>query len=844
MTTLPVSSPTGRFDRQREFNMELASPGTPRLNSSGSTLCNSGEYMKLTPVKILEFDSPLRKGLIRSTSELQPSKLSSVDGMYKENFNVITKQLEKLLEDLNVIYRNIGYSNTEILSKEKLIFNTLSESIRSFFEQAENEMNKLTMNIEIEQDILNRILEIIGDPNGIKTIPDLYIRNAILQQKRKTVPQSPKKPLSLLSKKSLLESAREYIYNIYLPELKKFLRICLGLQRLTNALGMDLQDISEDERIILNNLNESDNLEQIFEYLTNDSPKSKMMLISEVIKKNKNELLNNPCLKDLSPHKFDLISKLVDTLKIEYMSRVDSVCNEGEQLCSLLSDLRVDVRKVVPKKIRQIIEHYNNTNTLVSSQDETFFEISKSSIAELHLLNEKFTSIHKEKSGIKQACLLKCKQLWNRLNTPQEQVHDFMEKNNDLSDNSIHNIQVELQRLEEMKKTLIKSLIDNSYKKVEYYWNTLQYSEEEREAFNRNLEYLKSQSQSLKDDENVLEVCEQEIEALEEKYNLYKPVLELYEELKSLLSDQEFLELSSKDSSRLLARNSHKILLKEEKTRKRITRHFPRVVRDLIEKLQEIEMKFGKPFIIEGKHLLDIVSEQEKEFQNKYPRSRISSGSRRPVTNTNATQSKKVFKPRIENRNTKMGSTTSKVTRTITSSQRTPLGRSTSDLLKPTTQRSNSGLSSKKMMSPHQRTLLPPVSISSKMHNVIKLGETNLRRGNSSPVGSISFQKSDLKPRQLFPSSMNKLNIRNSKIPSLRDQQISNVHKEADKENYQSFGKELDDPMSLSNKIGSPYNEPARSIYKISMSPEGKPKLDVEQRLYDYGLEDTSLIED
>ncbi|KAL3233567.1 Anaphase spindle elongation protein [Nakaseomyces bracarensis] len=841
MSTLPVSSPTGRFDRQRDFNVDLGSPGTPRLNSSGSTLCNSGEYMKLTPVKILEFDSPLKRGLIRSTSELQPSKLSSVDGMYKENFNVITKQLEKLLEDLNVIYRNIGYSNTEILNKEKLIFNTLSESIRSFFEQAENEMNKLTVNIEIEQEILNRILEIIGDPNGTKTIPDLYIRNAILNQKRKTVPQSPKKPLSLLSKKSLLESAREYIYNIYLPELKKFLRLCLGLQKLTTSLGMDLQDITEEERIILNNLNESDNLEQIFEYLTNDSPKSKMTLISEVIKKNKNELLNNPCLKDLSPGKFELISKLVDTLKIEYMSRIDTVCNEGQQLSSLLSDLRLDNKKIIPKKIRQIIDHYNSSNLLVNSLEETFFEISKSSIVELHLLRERFTNIHKEKSSIKQTTLLKCKQLWNRLNVPQEEIHEFMENNNDLSEDSIQRIQEELQRLEEMKKKLIKSLIENSYKKVEYYWNILQYTREEREAFNNKIDYLKAHSQSLKDDENVLEICEAEIEELEEKYNLYKPILELYEEFKSLIKDQEFLESSSKDSSRLLARNSHKILLKEEKTRKRITRHFPRVLRLLVEKLQEIETKFHKPFIVEGKNLLDIVSEHEKELQAKYPRSRISSVSRGRVTKNNSPQTNKNLKPvtdKIANTTFSSGRT---IIRTNKNTQRTPLGRSTSDLVKSAAHRNNSSLNNKGLSSPKQ--LLPPVSIGTKIGNNARFARSILVRGNSSPIESNSFQRAELKPRQLFPTSLNKLNTGTSKIPSFRDRsKLTDI--QANKENFHMFSKESEEPVNFSYKIGSPYNEPSRSIYKLSMSPEGKPKLDVEQRLFDYGLEDTSLMED
>lgn len=62
-----------------------------------------------------------------------------MDNMYRENFILISKDLEKLLENLNVIYQNIGYSNTEIITKEKIIFTTISNSINNF-------LSKLTKN--------------------------------------------------------------------------------------------------------------------------------------------------------------------------------------------------------------------------------------------------------------------------------------------------------------------------------------------------------------------------------------------------------------------------------------------------------------------------------------------------------------------------------------------------------------------------------------------------------------------------------------------------------------------------------------------------------------------------
>ncbi|OXT09733.1 hypothetical protein B9K03_12130, partial [Rothia sp. Olga] len=60
---------------------------------------------------------------------------------------------------------------------------------------------------------------------------------------------------------------------------------------------------------------------------------------------------------------------------------------------------------------------------------------------------------------------------------------------------------------------------------------------------------------------------------MDAKLAIYAPVLKLIKDFQNLLKDKEFLAQSSKDSSRLLSRNSHKILLNEERARKRITRH-------------------------------------------------------------------------------------------------------------------------------------------------------------------------------------------------------------------------------------------------------------------------------
>lgn len=133
--------------------------------------------------------------------------------------------------------------------------------------------------------------------------------------------------------------------------------------------------------------------------------------------------------------------------------------------------------------MRQILDHYRNIDSFSIASIETYFEVSKSSLAELHLTYDKYNKIHEEKSNTKHLWMLKCKQLWNLLNTSNDQIKIFVESNSDLSDSTMENIHNELERLEEMKKNLIKELIDNTYKKVEKYWDILQYSEEEKNIF-------------------------------------------------------------------------------------------------------------------------------------------------------------------------------------------------------------------------------------------------------------------------------------------------------------------------------------------------------------------------
>lgn len=198
----------------------------------------STEFLRLTPVNIKNLTSPIRAP--RELAQMGREESASFTA-YKENFNLITRKLEKLLDELNVIYKEIGYSNTQIASKEKLIFNNISDSITGFFEQANQEREKITSENQICQQVLQRILQVTNDSKGTSTIPDLYTRNVIIlgdaQVSNNGNPSSPKKPTSLLNKQKTLKKAKGYVIKTYIPKLSSFLDSVMKLKSLVNTVS-------------------------------------------------------------------------------------------------------------------------------------------------------------------------------------------------------------------------------------------------------------------------------------------------------------------------------------------------------------------------------------------------------------------------------------------------------------------------------------------------------------------------------------------------------------------------------------------------------------------------------
>lgn len=101
-----------------------------------------------------------------------------------------------------------------------------------------------------------------------------------------------------------------------------------------------------------------------------------------------------------------------------------------------------------------------------------------------------------------------------------------------------------------------------------------------------------------------LEAHESEIARLEILLEERKPILSLIDAFTSLLNEEQQLQASTQDASRLLTRGTGKRdptrLLREEKMRKRIAKRKPIVLGELKDGLEAWEERNGKPFLING----------------------------------------------------------------------------------------------------------------------------------------------------------------------------------------------------------------------------------------------------
>jgi len=164
----------------------------------------------------------------------------------------------------------------------------------------------------------------------------------------------------------------------------------------------------------------------------------------------------------------------------------------------------------------------------------------------------------------------------------------------------------ELARLTEIKKANLHIFVEDARQTLQDLWDNLYFSEEEM------LEFTPAFSDVYTD--ALLEAHELELARLQELLDERAPLLAMVEKHQTLINDRQSLEMSSQDSSRLLARGPRDPtrLLREEKMRKRIAKELPKLESELLRALEEWDHRTGRPLLINGTPYLDTVIENQK----------------------------------------------------------------------------------------------------------------------------------------------------------------------------------------------------------------------------------------
>ncbi|KAM6960993.1 protein regulator of cytokinesis 1-like [Aplochiton taeniatus] len=236
----------------------------------------------------------------------------------------------------------------------------------------------------------------------------------------------------------------------------------------------------------------------------------------------------------------------------------------------------------------------------VVCEDEEAFCLSENNIAALKLLLSQLEDGKAENEARCSAYRVKIQELWERLQTPQEERellsgHMVLSKKKNMD-----TLQAEVERLEELKMKNMSNVIESIRAEVALFWERCYYSQEQQQAFTPYYD----------DDftEELLNMHESEVLTLKKYYEDHK---ELFEGVTRWKENWTlFLELDKKatDPSRFNNRGGN--LLKEEKQRADLQKSLPKLEKNLKTQIDLWEQEHSQEFLVNGQKFLQYVQEQ------------------------------------------------------------------------------------------------------------------------------------------------------------------------------------------------------------------------------------------
>ena len=221
--------------------------------------------------------------------------------------------------------------------------------------------------------------------------------------------------------------------------------------------------------------------------------------------------------------------------------------------------------------------------------------------------------------------------LWTMLRVTEEEQRTFTASIRGLGLDTIRKGELEIARLEELKRAMIGQLVRDQRVVIEELWCKTESSATERESFDV---YFRIQDEEQLTSE-VLVKHEEYVTSLKAKFRKMQPILDLIAKREAIVEERIELELLQKDPDRLKGRGATKQLMKEEKMNRRVTKELPKITFILEETLRQWyaenkpDAKDGQPmadsdighFMYQGSPYLQTIQWQEEDWRTRKERS-------------------------------------------------------------------------------------------------------------------------------------------------------------------------------------------------------------------------------
>ncbi|KAF9978975.1 hypothetical protein BGZ73_007862 [Actinomortierella ambigua] len=232
---------------------------------------------------------------------------------------------------------------------------------------------------------------------------------------------------------------------------------------------------------------------------------------------------------------------------------------------------------------------------VIEKDDGGNCSLLEETIARLELKQTMLEDERKKREAHVQELRNEIKALWEKLRIEDVEQEQFFESHLGLSVAIVNAHKKELERLHDLKRLKLEEFVAEERNKLGELWDRLYYSTEQREAFEPMF------TDDLTDE--LLELHEQEVLRLTREAEEVQPILVIVEKYQRMVEEVREFEASTRDSTRLL-KPEPGLLLKEEKTRKRLKKEQPELEQELQRVLLQYQEEHGRPFLVYGEEYI------------------------------------------------------------------------------------------------------------------------------------------------------------------------------------------------------------------------------------------------